>query len=235
MIDNTGGDRGRGPQSERIGGPALSLEVISDAICPWCWIGKHRLDRAIAALAPEIDVEVTWRPFELNPDMPKAGVDRRSYRERKFGSWENSQALDARVVESARGDGLAFRYDLMSRTPNTRDAHRLIGLAGREGVQSAVVEALFVAYFNQGRDTGDHAVLIDVGAAVSLDPAMVEAMLNSDEGEAELTAQLQRAYELDILAVPTVLAGGRPIFSGAIASEMMEARLRLIAAGEGGV
>ena len=141
--------------AERAARQTLSLEVISDAICPWCWVAKHRLDRAIAALGPETAVEVTWRPFELNPDMPKDGLDRRAYRSHKFGSWERSQALDGQVAEAARSDGLVFRHELIGRTPNTRDAHRLIWLAGREGVQGAVVEALFSAYFHDGRDVGE--------------------------------------------------------------------------------
>ena len=112
--------------AERAARQTLSLEVISDAICPWCWVAKHRLDRAIAALGPETAVQVTWRPFELNPDMPKDGLDRRAYRSHKFGSWERSQALDGHVAEAARSDGLVFRHELIGRTPNTRDAHRLI-------------------------------------------------------------------------------------------------------------
>jgi|HubBroStandDraft_6_1064221.scaffolds.fasta_scaffold440070_2 predicted DsbA family dithiol-disulfide isomerase len=214
--------------AERAARQTLSLEVISDAICPWCWVAKHRLDRAIAALGPETAVQVTWRPFELNPDMPKDGLDRRAYRSHKFGSWERSQALDGQVAEAARSDGLVFRHELIGRTPNTRDAHRLIWLAGREGVQGAVVEALFSAYFHDGRDVGDRTVLIEVGASAGLDPAMISTMLASKQGETEVAAELQRAHGLNVSGVPTVLVDGRPIFSGAIRFELMQAHLRTV-------
>ena len=111
----------------------LAIEVISDAICPWCWIAKRRLDSAIAAIAPDVTASVTWRPFELNPEMPKGGVDRRAYRSAKFGSWQHSQALDAQVAAAGRSEGLEFNHDKMERTPNTVDAHRLIWLAGQQG------------------------------------------------------------------------------------------------------
>lgn len=204
----------------------LRIEVVSDAICPWCWVGKRRLDRALAALAPAISASVTWRPFELNADMPKAGLDRNAYRSRKFGSWEHSQALDAQVAAAAKGDGLDFRHDRMERTPNTIDAHRLIWLAGREGRQDAVVEGLFSAYFHEGRDVGDADVLAAVGTASGLEPARVSAMLASDEGLNEVAAELDRAAGLRVSGVPTVVVNDRPLFSGAIRSELIEAHLR---------
>jgi DSBA-like thioredoxin domain len=122
---------------------SLAIEVISDAICPWCWVAKRRLDRVIAALAPDVSASVTWRPFELNPEMPKAGVDRRAYRSAKFGSWQHSQALDGQVAAAGRSEGLVFNHDRIERTPNTVDAHRLIWLAGQQGKQDDVVEGLF--------------------------------------------------------------------------------------------
>lgn len=124
----------------------LAIEVISDAICPWCWIAKRRLDSAIAAIAPDV---------KLNPEMPKGGVDRRAYRSAKFGSWQHSRALDAQVAAAGRLEGLVFNHDKMERTPNTVDAHRLILLAGQQGKQDVVVEGLFAAYFDEGRDVGD--------------------------------------------------------------------------------
>jgi hypothetical protein len=127
----------------------LAIEVISDAICPWCWVAKRRLDRVIAALSPHVAASVTWRPFELNPEMPKAGIDRRAYRSAKFGSWQRSQALDAQVAAAGRPDGLVFNHDRMERTPNTIDAHRLIRLAGQERKQAEIVEGLFAAYFDE--------------------------------------------------------------------------------------
>lgn len=214
------------PAAPQAASTDLTIEVISDAICPWCWVGKRRLDRALAALAPEISATVTWRPFELNPDMPKEGLDRRAYRSRKFGSWERSQALDAQVAAAAKPDGLDFRHDRMERTPNTIDAHRLIWLAGREGGQDAVVEGLFKAYFNEGRDVGASDVLVEVGSVAGLDGTRVSAMLASDEGLNEVAAELDRAGRLRVSGVPTVVVNGRALFSGAIRSELIEAHLR---------
>ena len=148
------------------------------------------------------------------------------YRSRKFGSWERSQALDAQVTSAAKEDGLEFRHQLIQRTPNTLDAHRLIWLAGQEGDQNAVVDGLFSAYFHEGRDLGTTDVLTDVGAAAGLDRARVSGMLNSDDGLNEVAAELDHARRLRVSGVPTVVVNGRPLFSGAIRSELMEARLR---------
>jgi predicted DsbA family dithiol-disulfide isomerase len=204
----------------------LAIEVISDAICPWCWVAKRRLDRVIAALSPHVAASVTWRPFELNPDMPKAGIDRRAYRSAKFGSWQRSQALDAQVADAGRRDGLVFNHDRMERTPNTIDAHRLIRLAGQEGKQGEIVEGLFAAYFNEGCDIGDPTVLAEIGVSAGLDHTRIVAMLASDEGQAEVRLELQRAQDLGVSGVPTVLIDGVPLFSGAIRAELMEAELR---------
>jgi predicted DsbA family dithiol-disulfide isomerase len=210
-------------------GPAsteLKIQIISDAICPWCWVAKRRLERALSALKPTVTATIAWRPFELNPEMPKAGLDRRAYRSRKFGSWEHSQALDGQVVSAAKEDGLEFRHQLIQRTPNTLDAHRLIWLAGQEGDQNAVVEGLFSAYFHEGRDIGTADVLTEVGAAAGLDRTRVSGMLKSGEGLNEVAAELDRARRLRVSGVPTVVVNGRPLFSGALRSELMEARLR---------
>ena len=205
---------------------SLAIEVISDAICPWCWVAKRRLDRVIAALAPDVAASVTWRPFELNPEMPKAGVDRRAYRSAKFGSWQHSQALDGQVAAAGRSEGLVFNHDRMERTPNSVDAHRLIWLAGQQGKQDDVVEGLFAAYFNEGRDVGDPTILAEIGASAALDRTGILTMLASDEGQAEVRSELQRAVNLGVSGVPTVLVDGIPLFSGAISAELMEAELR---------
>src|SRR5258706_5142548 len=125
----------------------LEIELISDVICPWCFIGKRRFEKALPLIGREVPIEVDWRPFELNPDMPLEGIDRKLYRTRKFGSWERSKALDAQLAEAGASEGIQFAFDRMDRTPSTFEAHRLIWLAGEQNVQGAVVEALFQAYF----------------------------------------------------------------------------------------
>src|SRR5882672_5168329 len=136
----------------------LTVDVISDVICPWCYIGKRRLEKAVAAFGRK-QVRVRWHPFQLNPRMPKRGMNRQEYRTAKFGSRERSLALDAQVAEAGRGERISFAFDRIERTPNTLDAHRLIGLADKEDVQDAVVEAVFRAYFVEGRDISQTAIL----------------------------------------------------------------------------
>jgi predicted DsbA family dithiol-disulfide isomerase len=210
----------------------LALEVVSDAICPWCWIGKRRLERALSSLGDQLSVDIVWRPFELNPAMPEGGLDRQAYRSAKFGSWERSLALDAQVAEVGTAEGIAFHHDRIERTPNTFKAHRLIRWAGREGRQNDVVEALFAAYFGDGRDIGDAAVLAAIAGEAGLDGARVAAMLAGSEGAAEVRAEIERAAALGISGVPTVMASGRPLFSGAIRPELIARHLRRAAGRE---
>jgi predicted DsbA family dithiol-disulfide isomerase len=193
----------------------LTVDVISDVICPWCFIGKRRLGKAITALAGRHEVRVRWHPFQLNPQMPKEGMDRKAYRTAKFGSWERSQALDAQVAAVGAAEGLVFAFDKMGRTPNTLDAHRLIRLAGREGVQGAVVEALFQAYFSEGRDVSDRQTLLDVAAEAGLDRGRAEAELDADEGLAAIRAEEAEAHHLGVQGVPFFIVNGKGALSGA--------------------
>ena len=160
----------------------LAVHVISDVICPWCYIGKKRLENAIAAVEDQHEVRVRWLPFQLNPTMPKEGISRREYRIRKFGSWERSLELDAKVVAVGETESIHFAFDRIERTPNTVDAHRLIWLADQQGCQDAVVEALFRAYVTEGRDISKRQTLLDVVAEGGLERQIAEAMLNSEEG-----------------------------------------------------
>ena len=145
----------------------LAIDVISDVICPWCFIGKRRLEKALAGRP----ATVRWHPFQLNPDMPREGIDRRTYRIGKFGSWERAQELDARVAAAGEDVGVAFHFERQSRTPNTLDAHRVIWLAGERGVQDEAVEALFLAYFTDGRDLSDRVTLAEIATGAGLDRA----------------------------------------------------------------
>ncbi len=206
--------------------PPGRIDVVSDAICPWCWVGKRNLEGALAILAEEGEAfEVHWRPFQLNPDMPKAGVERDAYRAAKFGSVARSRELDAQVASAGRAAGVEFRHALMLRTPNTVDAHRVIRLAGVQGpaVQDAVVEALFVAYFQQGRDIGDRAVLAEIAGAAGLD---VAGTLAGDAGEAEVLAEDAGFRRAGLSGVPTFALDGHVVFSGAMPAERMAEAFR---------
>jgi predicted DsbA family dithiol-disulfide isomerase len=194
----------------------LTIDVISDVICPWCFIGKRRLEKALSGRP----ATVRWHPFQLNPDMPREGIDRKSYRIGKFGSWERSQELDARVAAAGEDEGIAFRFDKMARTPNTLDAHRIIWLAGERGVQDAVVEALFLAYFTEGEDLSDRATLAEVAADAGLDRAEVYELLASDKGIDVVQAGEEQARRLGVSGVPFFVVNGRVALSGAQPPEL---------------
>jgi predicted DsbA family dithiol-disulfide isomerase len=207
----------------------MQLLVVSDAICPWCYVGKRRLEKALS-LVPDLPVRVTWRPFELNPDMPKEGVERSAYRTRKFGSLEKSRELDLNVAAVGAQEGLEFRHELMQRTPNTIDAHRLIWLADREGVQEALVDALFKAYFSQGQDIGDASVLAKVGAAAGIEAKKLPDFLAGSEGLAEVRRYLQEARGMGLNGVPSFIFPDRSALTGAQPAEVIAQHLRRVGA-----
>jgi predicted DsbA family dithiol-disulfide isomerase len=194
---------------------ALTVDVISDVICPWCYVGKRRLEKAIQAAGGRHEVRVRRHPFQLNPQMPKGGVDRRTYRSAKFGSWEHSLALDARLEAVGAAEGIAFAFEKIKRTPNTLDAHRLIWLAGEQVVQDAVVEALFRAYFTEGRDIGDRQTLLDVVAEAGLDRGRAAAELDADAALAAVRAEEAAARRLGVEGVPFFVVNGELALSGA--------------------
>ena len=203
----------------------LTVEVASDVICPWCYIGKRRLEKAISSLAGEVAVEIRWLPFQLNPDMPEGGMPRADYRRAKFGSVERGRELDARVAAEGRKEGIAFAFERMQRTPNTVRAHQLIEVAQKAGTGEAVVDALFRAYFEDARDIGDAAVLDEIakrcgvaGWPQAADQSKVAAL----EGDVR---------ELGIQAVPTFILDRKVGVSGAQAPEALAEAMREASAG----
>jgi len=200
------------------------IEVVSDVVCPWCFIGKRRLEKALSLLGRPA-AQVRWKAFELNPDAPKEGMNRQAYRVRKFGSLAYSQQLEARVAEAGMEDGIEFRFERIERTPNTFDAHRLIWLAGREGVQDEVVENLFRAYFIDADDVGSPKVLTRIGTESGLDAARVEELLSGDLGASEVAADEHQARTQGVSGVPTFFVDGVPIASGAQKPEVLASAL----------
>jgi predicted DsbA family dithiol-disulfide isomerase len=202
------------------------IDIVSDAICPWCYIGKRQLERALPILAQEgLRFSVHWNPFQLNPEMPREGVERRAYRTATFGSWERSQELDARVSEAAAGVGLTFRLDLLQRTPNTVDAHRLVWLAGEQGVQDAVMEAVFRAYFTEGGDLGDRELLADCAAAGGMQRDAALDFLAGKELELEVRDADREARQAGVNGVPSFFLDGYGLFSGALPAEQIATAL----------
>jgi len=196
-------------------GGTIPVEIISDLICPWCFIGKRRFEAALKQIDFADRIRVVWRPYQLNPDMPKAGLDRRQYRTMKFGSLEHSQKLDARIVEAGIQTGLQFNYDKVEKTPNTFEGHRLIWYANQQGKQDAVVEALFKAYFTDGLDVGDVPTLIKVAAQAGLEEKAVTEFLHGNDGIKEVQEEERRGKLMGVEGVPAFVLNGQLLFSGA--------------------
>jgi predicted DsbA family dithiol-disulfide isomerase len=202
------------------------IEIYSDVICPWCFIGKRRLEKAVSMLEAESTSRVTWRPFQLNPGMPPGGVDRRMYLERKFGSMQAFQQLEARVTAVGMAEGIPFAFDRIQRTPNTFNAHRLIWLARQEGRQDAVVELLFRNYFLEGADIGDRQALVAIAASAGLDSERAEHVLDSDEGAASVREEESKGRGMGITGVPHFLINQAYTISGAQESQTLVSAFR---------
>ena len=214
----------------------LRVEVVSDVVCPWCYIGKRRLEKALALVGGGLAPQVSWLPFQLNPDLPVDGMPRAEYRRAKFGSLERGRQLDARVAAEGRSEGIEFALERIERTPNTFAAHQLVDLAQQAGAGGAVVDALFRAYFEEARDVGDRAVLLGIAEAAGLARADLEACW-SDAAEAQRLAQLEESMKaLGISGVPTFILQRKFGLSGAqppeaLAEAMREAARTPLAAG----
>ena len=208
----------------------LPLSIVSDTICPWCYVGKAHLAQALPVLAAEgLVFDITWHPFQLNPDMPAEGVDRRTYRTRKFGSWERSQQLDAGVARAAAAAGLPMRHDLMVRTPNTVPSHVVMALAlevGGAPMQDRFADALFAAYFVGGQDVGHAETLAGLATKAGLPHEVALAAL-SDPACADAVRHDERmARELRLDGVPSFIIDGQLLFSGAEPPAFMVQALR---------
>jgi predicted DsbA family dithiol-disulfide isomerase len=198
----------------------MQIDVISDTVCPWCFIGKRRLQRALE-MRPETEFEVLWRPYFLDPNVPSGGADRRAYMKAKFGDGpRTAQISEALKAEGAR-EGIAFQFDKIERRPNTLDSHRLIRWAASAGVQDAVVERLFAAYFLEARDIGDPAVLEYLAADVGMDSLQVAELLASDADAAAVEREAKLAGEMGITGVPTFIFASRFVLSGAREPEVL--------------
>jgi predicted DsbA family dithiol-disulfide isomerase len=197
----------------------IKLDIMSDPICPWCFIGKAHLDRALAD-HPNHPFLIEWHPFQLNPDMPPEGMGRREYLEGKFGGKEGAVRAYAPVVENAKNAGLTINFEDMKRTPNTLNAHRLIHWAGIEGRQTAAVSALFKAYFTDARDIGDSEVLADIADSIEMDAAVVTRLLASDVDAQDIRDRDAHSREMGISSVPTFIVDNHYAVPGAQPPEL---------------
>ena len=193
----------------------VRIEIYSDLICPWCYIGQHRLHEGLKLLGDGFRSDIIWRPFQLNPDMPKEGMDRKTYRTLKFGSWQRSQALDSEIADTGESLGLEFNYDRVRITPNTLAGHRLLWWARAQGRQDALARALFYAYFTEGKDIGQTEVLAETAAIVGLDQLEAVTFLKSEEGCQEVAHEEASVRRSGLNGVPFFIINGTPAFSGA--------------------
>lgn len=192
----------------------IKLDIISDPVCPWCYIGKTELDRAIAE-RPDHPFTIEWHPYQLNPDMPAEGIDRKQYLEHKFGGRDGAMRAYAPVLERAEALDLGIDFAAIPRQPNTLNAHRLIHWAGLEGKQQAVVAAIFRSYFNDGDDIGSTETLTDIGAACEMDRAMLERLFSTDEDLEPTRARDTHARERGVTGVPCFIIANAHVLQGA--------------------
>ena len=185
----------------------LSIDVISDVVCPWCYLGEKRL--AVALSEEAAPVVVRWRPYQLDPTIPDGGLDRTEYMERKFGRDGRLKAIHDHLVQLGAEVGLPFAFDKIAKAPNTLDAHRVIRWAGSTGAQGEVVDRLFRAYFVEGRDIGDRAVLLDIAAESGLDTALVARLLEDDADVEAVRSEIAQAQAIGVTGVPFFIFAGR--------------------------
>ncbi|MEM9811608.1 MAG: DsbA family oxidoreductase [Pseudomonadota bacterium] len=197
----------------------IPLDIISDPICPWCYIGKVKLDRALEN-RPDITLDIHWRPFQLNPDMPAEGMDRRAYLEAKFGGPEGARRVYGQIADRARDAGLEIDFEAIPRTPNTINAHRLIRWARVEGKQTEIVTELFQRYFERQEDISDPSVLTDAAVTTGLEGPVVAKLLSGEADIAETRAEDAEARQMGVTGVPTFILGRRYALPGAQETEL---------------
>ena len=204
----------------------MQIDIFSDIVCPWCYIGKRRLERALASVGR--NVHVTWRPFQLNPTMPLDGMDRTTYLEAKFGSLEAFDRMEEQLLAVGKDERIPFAFEKIQRTPNTFAAHRLVWYAAQRGKQDEVVETLFRVYFLEGKNIGDLKILTHVAGEAGLDQTETEAFLASEKGVVEVKAEETVGHKLGIRGVPYFVLNGTYAISGAQPPDSFVAALKKI-------
>ena len=205
----------------------MKIDIISDTICPWCFIGKRRLEQALKT-RPQADLEISWQPFQLNPDMPADGMEREAYLAAKFSGRDRAGRAYQTIAQAGGERGINFRFDRIRRTPNTVNSHRLIHRAGKKGVHDDVVEALFRVYFQDGRDIGDTEVLADVAAGAGLERDDILDYLRSDEDAAYIRVEDDRVRLQGVNSVPCFVIEDKYAVSGAQSPEVFHQLFDLV-------
>ncbi|BBD37868.1 disulfide bond formation protein DsbA [Aminobacter sp. Y103A] len=209
----------------------ITIDVVSDVVCPWCFLGMKRLENALASL-PDIKAEVHWRPFQLDPTIPPEGKERKAYMLAKFSDENRLKQVHANLVSLGAVEGISFDFDAITVAPNTLDAHRLIrwAAASGDGVQDKLARLLFSLYFEQGKNIGDHAVLVEAGREAGMDTAVVESLLATDADRDDVTNEIVTASRMGITGVPCFLLDGKYAVMGAQDSATLADAIRQVAA-----
>ncbi len=207
----------------------LTIDVVSDVVCPWCFVGKRRLEKALS-LVPDIAVDIRWRPYQLAPEIPPEGVPRKAYMLKKFGDPARIQQIHERLTGIGQEEGIAFDFDAIEVAPNTLNAHRMILWARAGGAQDAVVEALFKAFFIEGRNLSDPAVLTEVGASTGLDPTLLTELFPTEADVERTQRDIASAQKIGITGVPFFIVGGRYGIAGAEDPQTIAGAIRQAAA-----
>lgn len=208
--------------------PVIKIDIVSDVVCPWCYIGKRRIEKAMAALQDEFEFDINYLPFELNPQTPKEGFDQKEYLVRKFGGEEKYNQLVAHIIQVAAAEGLQFNFDKQRIAPNTKDAHRVIWLAKKEGKQLAVKEALLKAYFEQGVNLTKKENMAAIASSAGLDATKIDSFLDSQEGSEEVKHLEEVNYQRGVTGVPFYIINNKYGISGAQSAEVFIQALQQI-------
>ncbi|PSJ64155.1 DsbA family oxidoreductase [Pseudaminobacter soli (ex Li et al. 2025)] len=210
---------------------SLTVDVVSDVVCPWCFIGQKRLDKAVAAV-PDVDVEIRWRPFQLDPTIPPEGKDRQEYMLAKFGSADRLREMHSRIKELGAVEGIDFDFGGITMSPNTLDAHRVLRWASASGaeVQGRLARRFFQLYFEEGKNIGDHAVLVEAAGEAGMDAPVVAAMLATDADSEAVAGEVATASRMGITGVPCFLFEGKYAVMGAQDTDTLADAIRQIAA-----
>ena len=210
---------------------SITVDVVSDVVCPWCFIGQKRLDKAVEAV-PEVAVDIHWRPYQLDPTIPPQGKDRKQYMLDKFGSEERIRQIHERIEPLGAAEGIAFDFGAIEVAPNTLDAHRVIRWAGTagDGVQNRLVRRLFQLNFEEGANIGDHAVLVEAAREAGMDAAVVETLLPTEADRDTVMGEIGTAARMGITGVPCFLLQGKYAVMGAQDTATLADAIRQVAA-----
>ncbi len=210
---------------------AINVDIVSDVMCPWCYIGKRRLEDALSALPEDLQVDIRWRPYQLDSTLPKEGKDRQLYLSEKFGGSEGAKRAYAAIVEAGLDEKIPFDFDSIAVSPNTLDAHRIIRWSASEapGIQDRLVERLFKAFFVEGKNIGDNSVLLDEAERAGMDRAVTETLLCGDADRSEVEQEIEIARTMGVTGVPCFILDNKYAVMGAQSADVLANAIRDLA------